>query len=171
VRLVWACALMLTATGVSAEVYRCERDGRTHYQDRPCHKGDKPAALPDLNYVGTPKAGPAERAMARSWDRHQEQSRKERGKADAAWLKEHQQKADKAENVRTALNQRRVVKGMTPDQVREVLGEPDAQSLQEGRENITVWSYRPDDGPQYTISFRDGEVNSVYRRSGRTKRK
>jgi hypothetical protein len=168
VRLFWACALMLTATGASAEVYRCERDGRAHYQDQPCYKGDKPA---DLNYVGKPRGSAVEKAMAKSWDRHLEQSRKERGKSDAAWLKEHQQKTDKADSVRTALNQRRVVKGMTPDQVREVLGEPDAQSLQEGRENITVWSYKPDEGPQYTVSFRNGEVNSVYQRRGKTRRK
>lgn len=168
-RLFLAVWFSLWASAVAAEVYRCEREGRTVYTDRPCSKGAKPAELPEINFVTTPGASKSNAALAKEWDERTQRDKQARARADAAWIKEHDEKQSAADRVRAGLMRRKVVKGMSPDQVREILGEPDATVLQEGRENITVWSYKPKDGPQYTISFRGGEVNSVSSRKGKKK--
>lgn len=151
--LIFLLCLPLT---VQAEIYRCERAERTIYTDKPCHKGAKPAALPELDYIGSPE-GAATPKAGKIW-RPSPASRAQTAQ-------------DKSSQVLSGLSENKVVKGMSPEQVRAVLGEPDTQNLQTGRENITVWSYRPEQGPRYTISFRAGEVNSIYRRSGGTRRK
>lgn len=167
--LIFCCAML--ATAANAEVYRCDRGGgRVVYTDRPCSKGAKPAELPEINVIGTPGSKQSEADMARAWDERMAKQKAERARADARSSQEHDARQEKADRVRSGLNQRKVVKGMTEDQVRELLGEPDATNLQEGRENIMVWSYKPKDGPQYTISFRNGEVNSVSSRKGKKKK-
>lgn len=164
--------LLLICLPASADVYRCQRgNGTATYTDKPCHKGDKPADLPDINVVKTPRPKTGDKALARQWDERLEREKKARDKADAAWVKEYDDKQTKEERVRSGRLNRKVVAGMTPEQVREVLGEPDSILTQEGRENIIVWSYKPRQGPQHTISFRAGEVNSVSSRSSKSKKK
>lgn len=169
-RKLWVFLVFFSAAA-QAEVYRCQKDGQPVYTDKPCAKGAKPADLPDINFVGTPGAQRSEREMAKDWDERVAKERKARDQADAAWLKEQESAADKEDRVRSALNARRVVKGMSEEQVRSVLGEPDATLVQEGRENVVIWSYKPRSGPQHTISFRGGEVNSVSSRNNSKKKK
>lgn len=164
-----AVTLIMLPLWANAEVYRCERGGRMVYTDQPCNKNAKPAALPEINFVGTPGASQSDKELARQWDQRIEKGKRVRSQSDKAWLDSHAAAQKKEERIRAAFNRHKVVKGMTPQQVRQILGDPDAQSIQDGREDITIWSYKPDNGPQHTISFRGGEVNSVSTRKGKKK--
>jgi hypothetical protein len=164
--------LSLTAVSAEAAVYSCKKGGVTIYSDKPCVKGDAPVDLPDINFVGDARSkseAKSEAKMAKDWDKGLESEKNARDKADREWLKKQNAQQDKEENIRSARVEGRVVKGMTPAHVRETLGEPDEVRTQQGEGiQIEVWSYRDKGKPQHTISFREGEVNSV---SSRRKKK
>lgn len=143
------CLLLACAT-CPAAVYRCEAEGRTLYTDRPCAAGARPHVLPA---IGRLPAG-EEADLAAAHDARRAQRRQERERADAAWLKAHAGRKAQAARVEAAIAERRVVKDMTPDQVRRALGSPDEVQRKDGRERWT-WSQ---DGRRSSVVMEECKV-------------
>lgn len=160
------CVPMFIATSIAAEVYRCEQNGQVTYTDRPCAAGAQPAQLaPPAAVVQPPRDG--ESKMAHDYDRDAERAQKARDRADAQWLKEHDQAKAKDERVRDALMHGEAAVGMTPDQVRRALGDPLRTTHTKTRYvSEERWIYETTDGRR-TVTFRDGEVVSVTTHKGR----
>lgn len=150
--------LMLASGLARAEVYRCERDGKTVYTDRACHADAQPETVRAPNTV---TATPGERKLARDFDRRVERDRKARDKADRVWMRQHSAAEADAARIRGAVDERRVVRGMTHDQVRMLLGTPAQTVSSVARDaDIERWTYRGDGGER-VVTFRNGLVSSA----------
>jgi len=152
----------------AADVYRCKKDGMLVFTDQPCRQEAQPHALPPAVIIASP--GPAELELARQ---HRERIAREQGardRADSQWLKDHRTRSDRDERVRKAAMAHKAVQGMTADEVRRAMGEPDrvARSDSHGSPKET-WTYTDENGTR-TVNFKDGEVSSVSSR-GRRKKK
>ncbi|HUS25416.1 MAG TPA: DUF4124 domain-containing protein [Candidatus Binatia bacterium] len=160
-------AAFAAALPARAEVYRCVHDGHVTYTDRACAPGAPSQQLPPPNLIGPPTA--AERDLARAADQRLSRETSSRHRADAEWVKGHQQKAAHAEKVHSAIVEHRVVEGMTEGEVRSAVGEPErvAESESYGTGHAT-WTYRDDRGTRSVI-FKNGEVSRVGR-TARTRR-
>lgn len=152
-------AVSLLALAVSfpavAEVYRCERDGRPVFTDQPC-AGQSPLALPPPTVVA-----PEDEEAARAFDARIRQGRERRDAADARWLEQHEEQKATAERIRRARVGGYVTAGMTPAEVRQVLGEPERVRGGEGGER---WTYAGNGGSTSTVVFREGVVADVQER-------
>lgn len=157
-------ALMLSVSGAKP-VYKCEEKGVITYTDRPCSSGAAAAELPDL-IVTTPPAR-SEQDLARAHQQRLERARAERDRDDAQWLKEHRNREDRDARVRKAILEHRVVKGMTFDEVKQALGEPDeVQGGDSYGTAKTAWFYAAD-GRRRTVNFKDGQVTTTTARGRR----
>lgn len=144
-----------------AEVYRCVVGGVTQFSDRPCQAGDAPLSVPPANVV------PADRAaapLAEQHDRRVQASRKARAEEDAAWRQDYEARTAEAERLRAARGRGEVVRGMSANDVRRLLGTPakidsdrDAKGLRER------WSYADTGAGRVTVTLRDGVVSDVRR--------
>lgn len=157
------CSGIVLAIGcvcsVQAAVYHCVQDGRQVYTDTPCTPDSQPASLPSLN-----RADPATDAggLASQFDRQQNQTHRQRDRDDAAWLKTYQAEKARQAAVRKGLVDGRVVVGMTPEDVKHVLGAPtDALGSAAAPRR---WSYR-NGRARKTVTFKNGRVSGI-RRSG-----
>ncbi|MBI2383310.1 MAG: DUF4124 domain-containing protein [Gammaproteobacteria bacterium] len=158
-------ALLLSiSTSASAEVYRCESQGKVTYTDRPCAAGAPPQALPAPTVV---PRGQDERERAREYDRRIERERQARDRADAEWAEAHRARKERDEALRHARIAGKVVKGMDAGDVRSAWGEP-AEITREERDGVVWerWTYR-DGGAVRTVQFRGGEVHSTRRQGGK----
>jgi hypothetical protein len=167
----WAgIAAVWVASGASAgtpPVYKCEEKGAITYTDRPCSDAAQPHELPLATMVQRPGASELERA--RSFDARLARERADRDRADGEWLKQHANRRDRAERVRKAILEHRVIKSMTRDEVRQALGEPD--QVDSGDSYGTAketWTYQLD-GERRTVNFKDGEVTTTSRKGKRTR--
>ncbi|MBX6420108.1 MAG: DUF4124 domain-containing protein [Nevskia sp.] len=151
---IFIVTVALFAASARAEIYRCEQNGQLTYTDRPCAHGAAPAQLPPINTVPAQPA-PDASALARQYDRDTARETAARKKARAQAAEAYAVKKAQQEAVRQALIEGRVVKGMTPDQVRTVLNEPTRiENPGSARER---WIY-VNGRSRRTISFRDGVV-------------
>ncbi|MGQ0618828.1 MAG: hypothetical protein ACT4QA_02755 [Panacagrimonas sp.] len=159
-RLGWLLPMMALTLPVGATVYRCDVAGKPVYTDKPCTAGAAPHAMPS---IGTMPAVDADASLGKAYDQREEESRQSREQADAAWLKLHE--ARKAEDARlnAAIAEGRVVKDMSPDQVRRVLGSPDELERRPG--GIEEWSYGSGKARQVVVI----EGGRVVRISGKKK--
>jgi hypothetical protein len=145
---------LLASTSVRAEVYRCLQDGRTTYTDRPCAVGAEPVQLPPVVTVA-----PSDhvKSLAAQYDREasKDEAAHRRARAQAAERYEKQHALDQA--IHKALVEHRVIKGMTPGDVRRVLHAP---TRIENEGGVTErWIY--EDGAQHrTVTFKDGLVSA-----------
>ena len=143
---------LIACFGARAEVYRCQQDGRTVYTDHPCAANAEPAELPPVTTVA-----PAAHAKGLA-DQFDRETRKEaaatrRARAETAAQYEQQHARDQA--IRKALVEHRVIKGMTPGDVRRVLHAP---TRIENEGGVTErWIY-DDGGQRRTVVFKDGLV-------------
>lgn len=157
----------LLPTLVSAEVYRCEREGRTVYTDVPCAAGARPQVPSAPAAVVTGAGVPAE--VAKQYDERMAREKKARDEADAQWLEAHESRKAEEARIRAALIEGRVIAGMTPAQVRQVLGGPDEISHEvAGGRNIERWEYRGK-GRKRSVSFEDGRVTGASDRASKSK--
>ena len=162
-------ALLLTSSAAQAQVYKCEVKGRTTYTDKPCNKDAVPMDFSPLTRIDSTRG---EKELAKDWDQRVARDKKARDKADKQWIEQHDAASEKAERIRKGRVENKIVKGMTQEQVREVAGEPDKQLTQEGKDvQVEIWSYKPDSGPQRTVSFKNGEVINVTTSKSKKKRK
>lgn len=165
-------AVVVLATGVSAggmPVYKCEEKGVITYTDRPCSAESGALELRAPIVTVAPTA--SERALAQAWDRRTAGVATARDRDDAEWLKQHAQRRDREARVEKAIVEHRVIKGMTTQEVRSAMGEPEriagGDSFGSAKES---WTYR-DGGSSRTVNFKDGEVISTTGRTGSARTK
>lgn len=130
----WFAMLLLVVVPAEAVVYRCEVDGKPVYTDKPCAAGVAPHPMPQISTV--PAAGDSD--LAKEHDARIERSRKARDQEDAVWLKSHEARKAEEARMNAAIVERKVLKEMTPDQVRRALGSPDQVERGSGAEE---WVY------------------------------
>ena len=160
---VFLFALLSPAVLASAPIYRCDAGGHLTFTDRPCSDAAE-VTLPNPNVVASPGAG--ERGLARQYDDRIERERRQRDQADAVWLRQHQLQVAKDDRVRSGIVEGKIVRGMTPQQVEEVLGKPGsvAHSVKKGADQ-EHWTYTASDGTVQTVTFTDGQVTGYSKRS------
>lgn len=160
-------SLLLSVPAGAQPVYRCEEGGAITYTDQPCAPGAAARQLPAVIVVTPPPA--SQRALAREHDARLARDRAERDRADAEWLKQHGNRRDREARVRKAILAHKVIRGMTMDEVRQALGEPDDVSGGEtfGSDKES-WTYT-DSGGTRTVNFKNREVTttSLRRKKGR----
>lgn len=140
----------LPTTSTAAPVYRCEIEGRVVYTDRPCGQGAAPRQLPAL--VTLPAAPPTELTMERG--RREAEAREAHDRESAAWLKAHEAGKVEEARMRAAVDEGRILKGMSADQVRRALGSPDEVERSGPSEE---WIYGSGKARQ-TVAFENGKV-------------
>jgi hypothetical protein len=147
-------------------IYKCHDGPSITYTDRPCHPDSAAAELPSL--VVTAPPGRAERELARAHQERIAREAAERDRRDAEWVKQHNGRRDREERVRRAIVEGRVIKGMTMDEVRRALGEPDQVATGESYGTAKeTWTYTRH-GETRTVNFKNREViSSGSRRKGR----
>lgn len=163
------CLLFAAVSAQAQSVYKCEEDGRVTYTDRPCSPTAQAHPLPGLIVTAPPTA--SEKALARAHDERAKRELAERDRADAEWLKRHGEQRDRDERVRNAIIEHRVIKGMTFDEVRQALGDPDQKGGGDSFGSAKdTWTWRDGDGTR-VVNFKDGEVTSTSgRRASRDNR-
>jgi hypothetical protein len=149
-------------------VYKCEEGGTITYTDRPCSPSAAPHELPMAIVAQPPSA--TERALAREHDARIARDLEARDRADDQWLGHHAERQNRAEKVRKAIIARRVIRGMTVDEVRQALGDPEQVSGGEsfGTDKQT-WTYKLG-GETRVVNFKDGEVLSTSTRRASRRR-
>jgi hypothetical protein len=162
-------AIGLLSAAVSATpVYKCEEGGAITYTDRPCSPAATAHELPGL-VVTVPPTGP-ERELAARHDARAAREGSERERADAEWLKRHAEQRDREDKVREAILAKRVIKGMTADEVRRALGDPEQVS---GGESFGTdkesWTFRVGSETR-VVNFKNGEVLTTSTRRKAKKR-
>lgn len=160
------CLLLLSAGLFQAvhagPIYKCEDTGAVTFTDQPCAAGAVPYRASGPVVSAPPTA--SERQLAAQYDARLERDRSARDRADAKWLKEQRGLKDRAERVRKAIIEHRVIRGMTAAEVKQSLGEPDRvrRSETHGSQKET-WTYGMD-GATRTVNFKNGEVSTASRR-------
>lgn len=153
-------AALLPSLPAAAEVYRCQRDGQTVFTDQPCGGEPLDLAVPTI-------IAPEDDSVARAYDERVRQGRERRDAADAEWLEQHAERRASEERIRHARVNGYVTAGMTPADVRQVLGAPDRVRSGEGGER---WTYGGNAGAGSTVVFREGVVIDVQERRGKRRR-
>lgn len=144
--------IMLTAPVWVAEaaVYRCMVDGKPTYTDQPCGAGARPHAMPGISTV--PSVGESD--LAKDFDARRERESEAKEKDDKAWLEDHAERKETEARMNAAIAERKVLKDMSPDQVRRALGSPDEVERKGSSEE---WIYGT--GKQRrTVQFEGGKV-------------
>ena len=144
-----------------AQIYRCEKDSVTVYSDKPCAPDAKPAKLPPAVVI---PAGEKADLLRDAELREQRESKAEQraDKAEVEWQQSHAAGKADAERIREARVSREVVKGMTPADVRRVLGEPTLVSNNtSGKTPRETWSYAERDNKRVHVTFTEGVVSAV----------
>ena len=145
---------LLAALPTRADVYRCQQDGRTTYTDHPCAAGAEPAELPSVTTVAP--AAHAKR-LADQYDREAARAAGEQRRARIAEDERYQKQHAQDQAIRKALVEHRVIKGMTPADVRRVLHSPSRIENEGGVSER--WIYE-DGGEHRTVTFRNGVVSA-----------
>ena len=105
-----------------------------------------------------------ERELAAQYDVRLERDKSTRDRADAKWLKNQRGLKDRAERVRKAIIEHRVIRGMSSAEVKSALGPPDRVSKSETHgSRKETWTY-VENGKTRTVNFKNGEVSTSSRR-------
>ncbi len=137
-----------------ADVYRCTAEGRTVYTDRPCVAGAAPAQLPSLTPI-QPQS--TDSALVRQFDADARRDAANKRKADDAWLRDHAARKARAEALRSAIIEHRLIKGMTMSEVRQSIGEP--SQIQNQGTPSERWIYQ-NGRDRRTLAFTGGVLKS-----------
>lgn len=160
--------VLLALVGLSVQastVYRCEKDGHVTFTDRAC-AGAAPYLVPYEASAPVVLAPPSnfERELARQYDQRLARNKSARDQADAKWLKDQKGLRDRAAAVRKAIIEHRVIVGMSTDEVKSALGEPDrVQKSETHGTDKETWTYL-DNGARRTVNFKRGAVSTSSRR-------
>jgi hypothetical protein len=156
--------LALLPFSAHAEVFRCQKDGTTVFSDKPCAT-DAQAYTPKPIQVMPATKAPD---LAKQYDQRTAKETKARDKDNEAWNKDYQAKKQQEETIRDARVARKAVVGMSQQQVRDMLGNPQVTSH---NENLGVvregWTYKNPDGSRDIVYFKDGVVTNTSRKSGK----
>lgn len=152
-RMLLGCFLLPVSPLAAAELYRCEQEGQLLFTDQPCHADAEPLLVQGPNRIQ-----PGRNAeLLKQHDERLQRERSERDQADARWLEAHEKAKEEEERMQRALADNRVIKGMTPAQVRQVWGEPTEIEHTEKGER---WIYK-ENRKRRTVSFVDERVSAV----------
>jgi hypothetical protein len=157
--IVLALSLTLLPPCVVAEVYRCQKDGSTVFSDKPC-EADAQAYQPKQSIVVVPRDKTPD--LAKQYDERTVKETQERDTANDAWNKDYEVRKKKEASFRDAGIKRQAVEGMSQQQVRDLLGNPQITSR---NENLGVvregWTYRNRDGSRSVVYFKNGVVSGT----------
>jgi hypothetical protein len=160
-----ALALTLLPLCATAQVFRCQKDGTTVFSDKPCAE-DAQTYAPTQPLVVVPSDTRAA-DMAKQYDQRNAKDAQSRDKANEVWSKDHQAQKKQEEAFRDARMKRKAAVGMSQQQVRDLLGEPQITSR---NENLGVvregWTYKNRDGSRTIVYFKDGVVSKITSRRG-----
>jgi hypothetical protein len=158
--------LWLTSGSARADVFRCEREGRLTFTDTPCDAAARPVEIAEPSTIESTAGAD----LANDYDQRRARERRGRDDADARWLSEHAAAKADEERIRKAFVEGRVVAGMSPQQVRQIWGEPDEIQAQVDRNaSRERWVYRDARGAssgRRSVSFEDERVAGAGSRSG-----
>ena len=156
--------LVLLPFGAQAELFRCQKDGTAVFSDKPCADDAQAYTPKPIQVMPSTKAAD----LAKQRDQRIAKEAKDRDQANEAWNKDHQEKKQQEETIRDARIARKVVAGMTQQQVRDMLGNPQVTSH---NENLGVvregWTYKNPDGSRDIVYFKNGVVTDTSRKSGK----
>ncbi len=146
--------------------YQCDNTGRVMYGDacEPAPKAKMPAHQP-LSTTSAPS--PEAAKLAKQYDAEAARDSAAKRKADAAWLKQHDAEKARQAAIDKGLAEHRIVKGMTPEQVRSVLNQPDRIEDQGGLKER--WVYNEAGHHRHVVTFKDGVVASDSERASKHK--
>lgn len=149
-------ALLFTApVMVQAGVYTCEVNGRKVYQSTPCNVGDKPLSIDKPVGVTAPHSS-NDRSSSEEIRRELEEKRARSQEI----VEQRAEEARKKIEIKRAIRGRRVVVGMTSDQVISSWGRPERTSTSmESGFAMEHWIY-PGRHSQRHVYFKNGEVVS-----------
>ena len=160
-------AVVLSLSAGAKPVYKCEEGGQITFTDQPCAPGARAAELPDLILTAPPAR--SQQDLARAHDARLARERAARARDDAEWLKQNAAAEERAARVRQAMLEHRVIRGMTFDEVKQALGEPDqVQGGDSYGTDKATWVYRRG-AARRTVNFKNGEVTSTSAR-GRSRK-
>lgn len=153
--------LLLATLPAAAGVYRCERDGRPYYTDQPCNNAATPASLPPL--VEQPRSS-QDADLAKQYDAEAQRAAQANKKARIESTERAQRAEAQAAEIRRALIDGRIVKGMAADQVERVLNLPNR--IEDEGSDHERWIYQ-NGRSRRTITFEKGVVSSDKSRTSR----
>ena len=153
--------LFCVCSVANAAVYRCAEKGAVIYTDHPCSPDTVPAELPALTTI--PRAANAP-DLARQYDDEARREADARAAADRDWLRQHGERETQAREIRKAGIEHRVIKGMSPAQVRQAIGAP--TRVENAGGPAERWFYE-DGGEHRTVRVKDGLVAAESRRQSR----
>ena len=165
----WLLAVFgLGWSGVSfAEVYRCDQDGKLQYSDKPCVAGQAPEVVREPNSL---HADPGDKALAKQYDREAAAKHKARAAAEAEASKAYAARKKSEERIREGQMKGEAVVGMTPSQVKAILGEPaSVRQSQSQKGSSESWTFR-NGAESQTVTFKDGKVTSVSKRTAKRRK-
>lgn len=159
--LLLATAACLWCVPTCATVYRCSVDDKQVYTDQPCTAQAEPAALPPLR---TMPAVPTDNERIKRYEERKAKANAKLAHSRKAWVAHHKAEREHRRAIRQALVEGRVAVGMTPAQVKSVLGPPAKRSGRDGHPRR--WTYR--NGRDRTVvKFSEGVVESIKSRKRR----
>ncbi len=151
---IWVIATVMAfgcSDSARAYVYRCTVNGRMVYTDIACAPNSAPAELPELTGVQAVPHGD----FARQYDDEARRRGIAVSRARAQEAAAYEKKTANDAAIHKALLEDRVVPGMTPAQVEQVLNLPNRIEDQGGAHER--WLYR-NGRDRRTVSFKDGVV-------------
>lgn len=154
-----AIAALIVAAPASAQIYKCEIDGRTVYNDQPCREGatqqiltvpqEPPSAsaedAPDISPVAAPPAD-ADQAEAKAPSQPQQQVEEQYSDYELKHL----------------AGKHQVVETMPAELVRRAWGDPDMVRRQMNSGGVTeIWEYHPGGFEHRYVYLQNGRVINV----------
>ncbi len=156
-------ALLVLPTAAHAGVYKCSLEGRVVYTDHPCYSDAPELELAPPIGEAAPDNTPTDAELARRYDAELAAQKARRKRADATFLRQHEEGKARAAAIRKAVIERRVIVGMDAAQVESAIGSP--TSREQGR-----WVYVLA-GQRTIIRFgTDGRVQRVQTRPVKQRR-
>jgi hypothetical protein len=163
----YAAILLLCCANASAEIYRCERNGRVEFSDRACVGGQVPIDIAPPNSMETSRG---EALLAAQYDREGTALLKARRASLAADEKTNAQRRRQQDRMRDAALHGDVAVGMTSAQVTALLGNPSSVRSSESETGKSeTWTFR-DGNIAHSVQFKDGKVSSVSKRTAKHRR-
>jgi hypothetical protein len=152
--IVFTAATTASAAG-EQPIYACGDAGHRMYGDA-CESAAKGSEHQPMSAMSPPSTD--ETKLAKQYDAEAAHDLAAKRKADAAWLKQHDAEKARQAAIDKGLAEHHVVKGMTPQQVRSILNEPDRIENRGGEKER--WIYNESGHHQHVVTFENGVVVS-----------
>jgi hypothetical protein len=138
------------------QIYACDNAGGRMYGDACAPAAKEKVDHQPMSTMSPPSTEAAK--LAKQYDAEAAHDLTAKRKADAAWLKQHDAEKARQAAIDKGLAEHHVVKGMTPQQVRSILNEPDRIENKGGEKER--WIYNEAGHHQHVVTFENGVVVS-----------